>query len=98
VIRDLSDKSTMKMRNNGDVPGAGGERTCQEAVGVVDEVGNNHVNDILRKPSNRGRTCGGLWAGEVSYPLPPVHQSCLGLRSSVCHSRVAPLWKGWFCL
>jgi hypothetical protein len=62
VIRDLGDKSTMKMRNSGNVPGARGERTCQEAVDVVDEVGDNHVDNILRKPSGRGRTCGGWWA------------------------------------
>jgi hypothetical protein len=48
-IGDPSDKSTMKMRNSSEVPGARGERTCQEAVGVVDEVGDNQVDDPLRK-------------------------------------------------
>ena len=48
----------MKMRNSGEVPGARGERTCQEAAGVVGEVCDDRVNDLLRKLSGRNRVDG----------------------------------------
>lgn len=46
------------MRNDGDVPGTRNEGTCQEVTGVADEVGSNHIGDLLRKSGGRGRTCG----------------------------------------
>ena len=55
VTGNFSDKSAMKMRNSGEIPGARGERTRQEAAGVVDEVGDNQVDNPLRKPSGRDR-------------------------------------------
>jgi hypothetical protein len=55
VIGNCSDKSAMKTRNSGEIPGARGERTRQETAGVVDEVGDNHVDNPLRKPSGRDR-------------------------------------------
>jgi hypothetical protein len=58
AISDFSDKSAMKMRNSGDVPGTRGERARQEAVGVVDEVGNNLIDDLLGKPGGRRGTYG----------------------------------------
>lgn len=32
--------------------------TCQEAVGVVGQVGDNRVDDLLREPCGRRTTCG----------------------------------------
>ena len=48
-------KSAMQMGNSSDVPGTRGEGACQEAVGV-DDVGGDHVHDLLGKPGGRGRT------------------------------------------
>jgi hypothetical protein len=56
--RDSSGKSAMEMRYSGDVLGARGEGACQEAAGIMDEMGNNHIDDLLREPGGGGRTCG----------------------------------------
>ena len=54
----------MKMRNGSAVPGTRGEGARPETSGVVDEVGDDHINDLLGDPISRGRTCGrGLRGG-----------------------------------
>ena len=47
VIGPSGTKSTMKLRYSGAVPGARGGRARQETVGVENEVGDDHVNDLL---------------------------------------------------
>ena len=49
----VSGKSAMEMRESGNVPGARGEGARQETAGVTDNLGNNHVDDLLRKPGCR---------------------------------------------
>jgi len=59
---DVNDKGVMERMNGGDVPGITGEGTCAEATCVINEVGDNHFDDLLGKPGGRGRACrGGLW-------------------------------------
>ena len=48
----------MKARNGSDVPRTRSEGPCHEAVGVVDEVGDNHADDLLREPGDGGRVSG----------------------------------------
>ena len=55
-MANVSDEHVVKMTNGGDIPGVRGEGACQEAAGVTPEVGNNHINKLLGKPSGRGRT------------------------------------------
>ena len=47
----------MKMWDGRGVPRTRGEGACQEAAGVVNEMGDNHVDDLLRKSGGRRGTC-----------------------------------------
>ena len=53
----VNTKSVVKVWNSSGGPRPRGERACQEAVGVVHEVGDNRVDDVLRKACGRERTC-----------------------------------------
>lgn len=56
----------MKMWNGGKVLGTRGEGACPETGGVTNEVGDNHVDDLLGKPGGRGGTCtGDVWRGRI---------------------------------
>ena len=57
-------EGVMEVRNNDDVPGAAGQRTCEETALVTDEMADYHFKDLLWKPGSRGRVCrGNLWGG-----------------------------------
>ena len=45
----------MEVRNDGDVPGATGQGTCEEMALVVDEMGNDHLKDVLGKFGDGGQ-------------------------------------------
>ena len=45
------------MRNGGDVPGITGQGTRKEAVRVIEEMGDDHFDDLLGQPDDGGRLC-----------------------------------------
>jgi hypothetical protein len=47
----------MKMRDGGDVPGVTGQGACPEAARVVDEVCDDHFNDVLGKSRGKRQGC-----------------------------------------
>ena len=47
VIR-LGNKGAMEMRNGDDVPGIAGQGACKEASRVVDEMNDDHFEDLHR--------------------------------------------------
>ena len=49
------DKGAMEMRDSGGVPGATGQATCAETGSVIDEMENDHFDDLLREAGARGR-------------------------------------------
>jgi len=62
----LGSKSVVNVRNSGEVPGVTGQGACEKPVLVVDEVGDDHFDDIHGKSDDRGRACcGGL---QISTP------------------------------
>ena len=65
-------KSKMTVRYSGAVPGARGGRARQETVGVVNEVGDDHVNDLLWKSIGRGRTCSEGSGGAPPKSILPI--------------------------
>ena len=54
-----SSEGVMEVGDDGDVPGATGQGTCEEMALVVDEMGNDHLKDVLGKFGDGGRTCCG---------------------------------------
>jgi len=46
------------MRDNGDVPRVTCQGACQETGCVVDEVGENDLDELLRELGDWGRACG----------------------------------------
>jgi hypothetical protein len=50
-------ESVMKMGEGGDVPGITGQGACQKTGFVVDEVGDDHLDDLLGKSGGGGRAC-----------------------------------------
>jgi len=46
----------MEVGNGGSVPGVAGQGACKETALVVDEMVNDHFNDLLGKLGGRGRT------------------------------------------
>ena len=53
----LGDEGVMEMRDSGDVLGVTGQRACEEAALVVDEMDNDHFEDLPRKPGSMGWGC-----------------------------------------
>ena len=53
----LGDKGVMKVRNGGHVPGAAGHGTYEKTARVVDNVCNNHSDNIQGKSDGGGRRC-----------------------------------------
>ena len=51
------DKRAMEMRKGGDVPRVTGQGAYAETAFVVDKIGDNHFDDLLWKPSDRGPGC-----------------------------------------
>ena len=70
----VNEKIVMEMRNGGDVPGATGQGTCTETAHVVDEIGDDHVNDLLRKPGGGGH----VRRGGLRRKTPGKHPSDYG--------------------
>ena len=68
----LSEEGVVKMWDGGGVPGATGHGACQEAAGVVDEIGDDHIDDLLGKFGDGGRVCssGNLLRGTHVFPDP----------------------------
>ena len=58
-IVGLSGEGTMKTRDSGDIPGAGGKGARPETEDVVGKIGDYHVDDLLGKSVARGNVCGG---------------------------------------
>ena len=52
---DWSDKGMMKMRNGGEVPGVRSKGTCQEGELVVNEMSDDHLEDIRGNSGVPGR-------------------------------------------
>ena len=48
-------KSVVKMRDGGDVPGVTRQGACEETARVIDEVGDDHFDDLERKLGGGGR-------------------------------------------
>jgi len=53
-----NNESAMEIRGGGDVPGVTGQGTRQKAAGVVDEMGDNHFDDLQWKLGGCGQLCG----------------------------------------
>ena len=51
----------MEVWDRGNVPGATSQRTCLEGVEIVDEVGSDHLDDIVREQGWVGRFVCGTW-------------------------------------
>ena len=49
-----SGKSVVKTRDRGDVPGVTRQGACQETARVIDEVGDDHFDDLERKLGGGG--------------------------------------------
>ena len=47
-----SDEGVMEMGNGGDVPGVTGQGACAETARIVDEMGDDHFDDLLGKPGD----------------------------------------------
>lgn len=47
------------MRNGGHVPREARQGACEETAPVIDEMGDDHFNDVLRKPVENGWGCRG---------------------------------------
>jgi len=47
-------KSVVKMRDRGDVPGVTRQGACEETARVIDEMGNDHFDDLERKLGGGG--------------------------------------------
>ena len=55
-------EGVMEVGNGGDVPGVAGQGACEETASVIDEMVDDHFNDLLGKFGGRRRTrCGNLW-------------------------------------
>lgn len=52
-------EGVVKMGHGSDVPRKTCRRTREKDVGVVDEVGDDHIHEFLWEPGGLGRTCGG---------------------------------------
>ena len=50
-------KGVMEVRNGDDVTGMTGQGTCEEAALVVDEMKDDHFEDLHRKPGEIGWAC-----------------------------------------
>jgi len=48
----------MEIRDGGNVPGVTGQGTRQKAAGVVDEMGDNHFDELQWKLGGRGQPHG----------------------------------------
>ena len=53
----LCGKGVMEVRNGDDTTGVTGQGTCKEAVLVVDEMKDDHFEDLHRKPGEIGWAC-----------------------------------------
>ena len=51
------DKGVMKMRNGYDVPGVAGQGACEEATLVVNEMDDDHFEDLGRNFGKIGWGC-----------------------------------------
>ena len=57
----IDEKVVMEMWNGSDVPGATTQAACAETASVIDEVSDDHFNDLRGKPGGGGRArCRGL--------------------------------------
>ena len=54
---DVSNKGAVEVEDGGDVPGVTGQRASKETVFVVDEIVDDHFNDLQREPGGRGYGC-----------------------------------------
>ena len=67
---DWNGEGEPKLRNSSDIPGTRSEGARQEVAGVVHEVSDNHVDDLLGEPGGGGRTFGrGNWRGTPKKSL-----------------------------
>ena len=48
-----SSKGVMEVRNGGDIPGVTGPGACKETALVVDEMGDDHFDNLVGKPGGR---------------------------------------------
>ena len=69
-------KSVVKMRDRGDVPGVTRQGACEETASVIDEMGDDHFDDLERKVSGGGRACSrSLRRSICGDPFPDVDQT-----------------------
>ena len=54
---NVSGKDVVDMGDGGYVPGITGLRACAETAGVVDEVANNHFDDLRGESGGGRRVC-----------------------------------------
>jgi hypothetical protein len=52
-----SDESVMEVGDRGGVPGVTGQGAGEETALIVDNVGNDHLNDFLWESYGRGQLC-----------------------------------------
>jgi len=57
-VTERNNESAMEMRDGGDVPGVTGQGAGQKAAGVVDEMGDNDLDDLQWKLGGCGQRCG----------------------------------------
>ena len=70
-VGEYGSMGVMEVRNGGDVPGVAGEGTRKEIVFVIDEMSNDHLNDLVGKAVGGGRgSWGRVWRGTTRTEFP----------------------------
>ena len=65
------DEGVVKMRDSCDVPRVTGQGTCKETAGVIDQMGNDHFDDLLGKSHGGGLACRGRFWRSTSRTYSP---------------------------